>query len=141
MHVGSIYRHADFYVSADTGESLAKFLIVLALPPGGDVVLRVLTSRHAHARPAGCHHGAPYPGFALGAPGGQLAQPTWVDLRAQDDYDVDVFRGRLSRGVISEALRLDGVLLRALLACAASADDTSREQARHIRDAMAAVTS
>lgn len=141
MRVGGIYRHADFYFAADTGVALPKFLVILALPPRGDVVLRLLTSRHAYARPIGCHHGAPYPGFALGVPGGQLTQPTWIDLRAQDNYDVDVFRGRLDRGVISHALQLDNALVRALLECAASADDTSREQACHIRDAMAAVIS
>jgi hypothetical protein len=118
---------------------LGKFLVVLALPAGGDVVFRVLTSRHAHVRPPGCHHGVPYPGFSLGVPGGELDRPTWVDLREQDDYDGDVFRGRLARGVIRPVMDLESGVLRELLGCAASADDTTRQQGRHMRDAMAAI--
>jgi hypothetical protein len=139
VRVGSICRHDAFYADSETGELLGKYLIILALPPGGDVVFRLLTSRHAHIRPPGCHHGAPYPGFALGVPGGELSRPSWVDLREQDDYDSDVLVGRMSKGFIRSVLQLDPRLLRDLLACAAAADDTTRQQARHILDAMAAV--
>lgn len=118
---------------------LAKYLLVLAVPAGDDVVFRLLTSRHAEVHPPGCHHGPPYPGFGLGIPGGALAQPTWVDLRAQDDYDIDVFRGKHSRHVVREIFHLDPALFRNVLACAATADDTSRRQASYIQDAMAAL--
>jgi hypothetical protein len=60
-------------------------------------------------------------------------------LREQDDYDSDVLVGRMSKGFIRSVLQLDPRLLRDLLACAAAADDTTRQQARHILDAMAAV--
>jgi hypothetical protein len=99
----------------------------------------VLTSRHAHARPQGCHHGAPYPGYSLGIPGGELDRPTWVDLREQDDYDIDVFGGRLRRGLIREVFQLPPSTLREALACAAAADDTTYRQSRHIRDALAEI--
>lgn len=135
--VGGIYHHDAFYADPNSGEPLGKYLLVLALPRGNDIVFRVLTSRHASHRPPGCHHGDPYPGFALGVPGGELAKPTWVDLRAQDDYDIDVFRGRLGKGAIRWLMRLDAGPLRAAMACAAAADDTSNHQARCIRDAMA----
>jgi hypothetical protein len=135
--VGGIYHHAAYYPHPDTGELLGKYLLVLALPQGNDVVYRMLTSRHASHRPPGCHHGDPYPGFALGIPGGELAKLSWVDLRAQDDYDIDVFRGQLGKGVIRPVMQLDAVPLRGAMACAAAADDTSNHQARCIRDAMA----
>jgi len=137
MRVGCIYHHDAFYASSSSGKVLPKYLVILALPADDDVVLRVLTSQHAHARPAGCYHGFPYAGFALGIPGGELSQPSWVDLRAHSDYDSDVFRGRMERGTIRPMLQLSGDVLRELLACAAGADDTTRRQSRHIRDAMA----
>jgi hypothetical protein len=135
--VGGIYHHDAFYADAETGELRGKYLLILGLPQGNDVVYRLLTSRNATNRPPGCHHGDPYPGFALGVPGGELSKPSWVDLRAQDDYDIDVFRGRMGKTVIRHVMRLDAVLLRAAMACAAAADDTSNHQARCIRDAMA----
>jgi hypothetical protein len=138
VRVGCVYHHEAFYADGDTGEVLGKYLVILAAPQRADLVFRVLTSRHAQWRPPGCHHGAPYPGFALGVPGGELTRPTWVDLREQDDYDSDVFRGRLERGLIREVQQLPAGLLRDLLDCAASADDTTPRQERHMRDAMAA---
>ncbi len=135
--VGGIYHHDAFYADPETGDLLGKYLLILALPQGGEIVFRVLTSRHASHRPPGCHHGDPYPGFALGVPGNGLSKPTWVDLRAQDDYDIDVFRGRLGKRIVRWVMPLDAETLRAAMACAAAADDTSRHQARCIRDAMA----
>lgn len=136
MQVGCIYFHDAFYTDSTTGEVRSKYLIILALPPGGDVVFRLLTSRHASLRPAGCFHGMPYPGFALGVPGGRLTQPTWVDLREQDDYDADAFKGRVSRGVLSAVDDVAKGVLRNLLTCAANADGTTRQQSRHILDTI-----
>jgi len=45
MQPGQIYRHEDFYFSAETGRYVPKYFAVLALTPGGDVVARLLTSR------------------------------------------------------------------------------------------------
>jgi len=139
VRIGGVYHHEAFYADSDTGELLGKYLVILALPVRGDIVFRVLTSRHAHARPTGCYHGAPYPGFALGVLGGELNRPTWVDLREQDDYDGDVFRGRMGKGIIRPILQLDATLLRELLHCAANADDATPRQERHMRDVMAAL--
>lgn len=139
MRIGCVYHHRDFYAASDTGELRSKYLLILALPPGDDVIFRMLTSRHAHARPHGCHHGAPYPGYGLGILGGELSRPTWVDLREQDDYDIDVFGGKLRRGVIREVLQLEPPLLRGALVCAAAANDTTNRQSRHIRDALAEI--
>ena len=137
MLVGSIYHHAGFYASPDTGELLDKYLLVMAVPSGGDLVFRPLTSRYPDLRPPECHHGAPYPGFGLGVPGGELQRPSWVDLRGQEDYDIDVFRGRMRKGQIRHVMNLDASMTRRVLLCAASAEDTTRRQARHIQDAVA----
>jgi len=82
---------------------------------------------------------APYSGFPLGAPGGELSWPTWVDLRQQDDYDSDVFRGRMVKNIIRSVLQLAPGQLRDLLECAANADDTTPNQGRKIRDALASL--
>lgn len=139
MRVGCIYHHDAFYANRETGEQLGKYLVVLALPPGDDLVFRVLTSRHADMRPPGCYRGVPYPGFGLGVPGGELTRPTWVDLREQSDYDSDVFQGRIERGVIRPVMQLDAALLRKVIECATGADDTTPRQERHMRDALTAV--
>ena len=139
MQVGGIYHHQAFYAAPITGELLGKYLAVLAIPVGGDVVFRLLTSPYAELRPPGCHHGAPYPGYGLGVAGGELLRPTWIDLRGQDDYDVDVFQGRIRKGQIRHVLTLGSAVARCVLECAAAADDTVRQQARHIQDAMAAL--
>ncbi len=139
MRVGCIYHHRDFCAEAGSGELRGKYLLILSLPPGGDVVYRLPTSRDAHARPQGCHHGFPYPGYSLGILSGELERPTWVDLREQDDYDNDVFAGKLRRGVIREVLQLQPSMFREVLACASGADDTTARQSRCIRDALAEI--
>ena len=142
MIVGEIYRHREFYTDSLSGALLPKFLLILALPQGGDVVARLLTSRHAGTRPEQppCHHGDPYPGFYLGIPGSALTTKTWVDLRKLDDLDIDVFNGWLRKGDITLVTSLAPQQLRATLECAASADDTTRQQERSIRDAIAGLS-
>ena len=138
MNVGEIYRDREFYTDPQTGQLLPKFLIILALPTGGDVVTRLLTSRNAIIRPEQppCFHGDPYPGFYLGIPGGELPLKTWVDLRKMPDLDIDEFSGRLRKGVISLVSSLDPQQLRSAMQCAANANDTTRQQERSIRDAL-----
>ncbi|MGV8923896.1 MAG: hypothetical protein ACOH1L_11215 [Thermomonas sp.] len=43
--VGHIYRDAAFYADPATGELKPKYFLVLATPPRGDIVIRLLTSR------------------------------------------------------------------------------------------------
>lgn len=141
VKVGDIYRHAKFYQDSATGQLLPKFLIVLALPHGGDVVMRLLTSRNGSVRPRSppCHHGNPYPGFYLGVLGGRLGAESWIDLRHHDDLDIDAFQNKLVKGVITLEATLAVAPLRAALECVAAADDTSRQQERDIRDAVRCV--
>lgn len=139
MNVGEIYRHSQFYAAPQTGQLLPKFLIILALPAGGDVVVRLLTSRNAGVRPEQppCYHGDPYPGFFLGVPGGALPSKTWIDLRPFDDLDIDAFRGKARKGVLALVSSLARSQLGPALECAANADDTTRQQERSIRDGLA----
>lgn len=141
MHVavGAILRHPRFYIDAEIGVLKPKFLLVLAAPAQTDVVFRLLTSRHPELRPEQprCYHGAPYPGFYLGVPGGALDARTWVDLRGMDDYDRADFERDLDRRLLEPQAPLAGLILREALECAAAADDTTRQQEQLIRDALA----
>jgi hypothetical protein len=138
MHPGEIHLHRRFYADPETGELRDKYFIVLATTPGGDLVIRLLTSRQ-NDRPVDppCFHGDPYPGFYLGTPGGQLNRPSWVDLRYLDDADpLDARRG-MERGYIALVWTLEPGQLRSVLECAANANDTTRLQERAMRDQMA----
>jgi hypothetical protein len=138
MHPGDIYRHDKFYVSVETGKLEPKYLLILAVPNGDDIVARLLTSR-AHGRPEAppCYHGLPYGGHFLGIPGGPLTEKTWVDLRPFDDLDVVEFRRLETAGTLARVHALSGATLRAVLDCVARSDDTTRRQERHLRDTLA----
>ncbi len=138
MQPGALYRHEAFYLSTETGEYEAKFLVLLAVLPSGDFVARVLTSR-AHGRPEHppCFHGHPYSSFYLGIVGGALSAKSWVDLRYLDDFDEFEFRRRQGSNRIVPVGTLNKKVMLELLECVANAEDTTRLQERAIRDEIA----
>lgn len=91
-----MYRHEAFYLNRETGEFEAKYLLLLAALPEGDLVARLLTSRQ-HGRPENpaCFHGHPYSSFYLGVLGGLLSAKSWLDLRYLEDFDGVEFQRRL----------------------------------------------
>lgn len=137
MQPGDIYRHEAFYLDETTGELEPKYLLVLAVPNGDDIVARLLTSR-AHGRPETppCYHGLPYGGYFLGVPGEPLTGKTWVDLRPFDDLDPAEFRKREADGILARVRELPPATLRAVIECVAGSDDTTRRQERHLRDTL-----
>ena len=141
MSPGDIYRHSRFYLDSATGEMKPKFLLVLAISPAGDLVVRLLTSR-AHGRPEHppCFHGAPYAGFYFGVLGGLLGAKSWLDLRQQDDLDTDDFNRAVRKGFVTKVMELPSVMLIPALDCAARADDTTRQQETLMRDVLAKLT-
>ena len=134
---GEIYRHDRFYRNEQGGWE-AKYLVVLAFTPGRDVIHRTLTSRR-NGRPEAppCYHGDPYPGYYLGVPGVPLTLPTWVDLRAMDDYDSDDFDTDIANGTLQSIMTLPLPVLCAVLACTASAEDTTKQQNQALLDQRA----
>ena len=137
--VGHIYRDDAFYADPTSGELKPKYFLVLVASPRGDVVARLLTSRYANLRPEDppCFHGDPYPGFYLGVLGGPLGAKSWLDLRPMDDLDRWDFAKREDAGRLHDIMALPTPQLRAAMACAAGADDTTRAQERTIRHALA----
>lgn len=134
---GCVFRHERFYLSRETGEFEPKYLVTLATAPGGDLVMRLLTSR-PHGRPESprCYHGHPYPSFYLGVVGGPLTARSWLDLRALPDIDPLDFASKQKRGQVLEVARLPQSALVPLLECAANAEDTTRLQERSIRGVL-----
>lgn len=137
LQPGDICRHTAFYVD-DTGEVKSKYLLVLAAPPDSDVIARLITSR-PHGRPETppCYHGLPYGGYFLGNPEDPLTRKSWVDLRYLDDLDPASARAEQVRGVFVRVAALSHETLCAVIECVASADDTTREQERVLRDTLA----
>ena len=130
-----MYRHEAFYLNDETGELEAKYFLLLAPLPEGDLVARLLTSR-PHGRPEdpACFHGHPYSSFYLGVLGGSLSAKSWLDLRYLDDFDGVEFQRRLKIKRISLTMAIAKAMFLDALDCAAGADDTSRSQERAIRD-------
>lgn len=141
MSPGTIYRHGRFYLDSTTGEMKPKFLLVLAISPAGDLVVRLLTSR-AHGRPEDppCFHGWPYAGFYLGVLGAPLGVKSWLDLRQQDDLDTDDFNRGIRKGLVTKVMELPSAMLIPALDCVARADDTTRQQQTLMRDVLAKLT-
>lgn len=140
--VGHVYSDSASYVDLQDGQLKTKYFLVLAAPDRHDVVFRFLTSRYEGVRPEDppCFHGDPYAGFYLGVLGGPLGRKSWLDLRGQDDFDHRDFIRFEGERRIQHVLELRPLpLLRSALECAASAEDTTRQQERQIRNAVAAL--
>jgi hypothetical protein len=135
---GTVLHDPQFYVDKLTGELKGKYLAVLAPTRGGDVVLRLLTSK-PHGRPEvpPCYHGLPYPGFYLGMLGPPLGRQSWLDLRALEDADSQTLQAKLKTGAITVEHQLPSALLSAVLDCVAAADDTTSAQESALRDQRA----
>lgn len=138
-HAGHIYRDSEFYVDQESGELKPKYFLVLAAPAKFDIVIRLLTSRYAGVRPEdpACFHGDPYPGYFLGIPGGHLNSKTWLDLRKTEDLDPWDFARYQSEERIRDVGAIPAEQYKAVLTCAARADDTTRRQEQFIRDVLA----
>jgi len=133
--IGQVWRDATYYTEPETGEQLAKYLLVLGFSKSKDIIYKLLTSRvdHRPTQPV-CSHGEPRPGFYMGIPqtGGALFKETWLDLRESDDYDHYDFTDLVERGTLTYVYQIPSNQLCELLECAANAPDTMRSQ----RDGM-----
>lgn len=140
MQPGQVWRLGRFYLDRETGELRTKYLLVLAVAPGGDIVGRLLTSR-SHGRPEmpPCFHGDPYPGYYLGTLGGPLGAGSWLDLRKFDELDEAEVRRATRERRFSLVLDLPRALFRDALDCAARADDTTTRQMSWMLDQLAAL--
>jgi hypothetical protein len=143
VSVGEVWEHLGFYADKETGDPLTKYLLVLAIRPDGDIVFRLLTSQE-YNRPndPACIKSGDRPGFFLGIPqpGGKLWKNTWLDLREiEDDFDALTFERRVNQKQIILTHRFSDAVMCTALSCAAYAEDTTRNQTKHIMNARAAL--
>lgn len=138
MKVGEVWAHDAYYLDGDTFRK--KYLLALAVLPGGDVVYRLLTSRQ-NSRPTdpACFHGLPYPAYYLGVLGRGLDKDSWLDLRECEDLDSYEFSKLYREGVLWHVGLLTKEQLCEALACVANADDTTGRQRRALLDSRTAI--
>jgi hypothetical protein len=139
---GQIWRDDCYYLERKTGECQRKYLLVLAVDRrGGDLVTAVFTSKaHGLTEAPACHLGPPRAGCFVGAPGGVLAQATWVDFSSLQDLDAqDLQRQQGSGRSTLLAQRLPEPVFCAVLRCLLGFDDLTGRQARLVGDVAAAL--
>lgn len=138
---GRIYLDKRFYRDR-AGEFKPKYLLILAVSPGNDLIFSLLTSRQ-HGRPTEprCFHGYPYPGFYLGVLGDPLSRDSWLDLRRLHEAERDPFTRGMGDRIIEPVMTLEPQIIIDSLDCAAAAEDTTRYQERIILDTRAALAS
>lgn len=138
MRIREIYRYEGFYIDPETGRPLPKYLLILAAPQKRDLVAVLLTSRpHGRREDPPCSHDAPYAGFFLGVLGHPLTEKSWVDLRGLLDLDERDFDRAIDDKIATLVSCLPITAFAAVLDCAARSDDTTRAQARMLRDVLA----
>jgi len=137
---GQIWRDDCYYLNRTTGECERKYLLVLAVDPrSGDWVTAVFTSKsHGLMEEPACNQGPPRAGHFVGAPGGVLQQPTWVDFNSLQDLEAGDMTKLQRSGRLSQLPQnLPTPLLCAVLRCLLQYDDLTGRQARLVGDVAA----
>jgi len=139
---GQISQDYCYYLDRETGACQRKYVLILALAPGGgDSVTAVFTTKsHGLVEQPACSLGPPRAGYFVGVPGAPLGQPSWVDFSSVQTLDhadlaMHVKSGRTRLLVLSLAPPAFCKVLRCLLQ---SSDITGR-QAKWIADAAASL--
>lgn len=139
---GQIWRDDCYYLDRATGQCQRKYLLVLAVDPrSGDAVTAVFTSKaNGLVESPACNLGPPRAGHFVGALGGVLQLPSWVDFNSLQDLEArDLDRLRHSGRLNLLAQGLPGPLLCAVLRCVQQSEDLTGRQARLIGDVAAAL--
>lgn len=139
---GQIWRDDCYYLDRKTGECQRKYLLVLAVDPrSGDTVTTVFTSKpNGLVEQPACNLGPPRTGYFVGAPGGVLTLPSWVDFNSLQDLDADDLTKLTRSGRLCKVPQtLPTQLLCAVLRCVLQSDDLTGRQARLVGDVAAAL--
>lgn len=137
---GQIWRDDCYYLDRKTGKCQRKYLLVLAVDPrSGDVVTAVFTSKaNGLVEQPACNLGPPRSGYFVGAPGGVLTLPTWVDFNSLQDLDARDLTKLQHSGRMSQLPQtLPVPLFCAVLRCVLQCDDLTGRQARLVGDVAA----
>lgn len=134
-----VWRDDCYYLDLETGECQPKYVLVLVVGDDGDLVTSVFTSKaHGLTEDPACCHGPPRSGYFVGAPGGVLTRPTWVEFSSVQDVDARDFRLWQAQGRVNLLPRLlPPELFCGVLRCLLGSDDVTGRQARAIGDLAA----
>lgn len=125
------WRDSRYYLDKETGEYMAKYVLILATSPSGDDALSaVLTSKANGLRdePA-CDPGPPRAGYYVGVPGSGLIKPTWVDFSSVKDEDDFEFKKLINNNRITPVdLILPGAVFCGVLRCLSKSEDINTRQ-------------
>lgn len=135
LQVGEILFDPDF-VFLD-GQTKGKLLIILARSKANDyIVARTTSNPQRKSFTYGCHNDEPDPNFSIPKTTGAFPKDTWVCLDYLYDFDNLKLEAKVAAGEITQKGMLPPGILKAVMGCAACADDTEGRQATAIRDAL-----
>ncbi len=135
LQIGEILFDPTF-VFAD-GQTKGKLLIILARSLANDyIVARTTSNPQRKSFSYGCHNDEPDPNFCI--PQTKLVFPkdTWVCLDRLYTFDDLLLEAKVAAGAITPKGVLPVDMQKALMDCAAGADDTEVNQAKAIRNAL-----
>lgn len=120
------------------GASKGKLFIILGIAPSNDyIVARTTSNPQRKSWQYGCHNDEPDPSFCIPIGRNVFPLDTWICLDYLMDLDDYELKAKTKMGSIEQKGVLPGDILRDLLACAASAEDTTYQQEQTIRDILA----
>lgn len=138
MHpqIGGIFFDPGFrFPDGNRGE---KLFIILGVSPSDDYVVARTTSNPTHKSwTYGCHSDEADPNFFIPSSARIFPKDTWVCLDYLSDFDVREFDRKVANGNIERKGNLPQAVLKDLMGCAASADDTTQAQVKVLRDTLA----
>lgn len=136
--LGSIFHDPDF-IFAD-GEHGNKLFAVLGLSPSQDyIVARTTSQPDRKSWVYGCHNDEPDANFFIPVNMGIFPKDTWICLDYLVDFDTKEFDKKVADIKIERKGTIPIEVLKALLSCAANADDTSIKQSKVLMDTLAAI--
>ncbi len=132
---GDIYYDPHFRFP--DGAMKGKLFIILGLAPSDDyIVARTTSNPQRKSWHYGCHNDEPDPNFFIPIGRQVFHKDTWINLDYLVDLDARDFKAKIKARDIQHKDRLPVDILKDLMACAASADDTTQLQEKVIRDTL-----
>ena len=122
------------------GQTKGKLLIILARSLANDfIVARTTSNPQRKSFQYGCHNDEPDPNFSIPKTTGAFPKDTWVCLDYLFNFDDLELEAKVAAGAIAPKGMLPTNILKALMDCAACANDTTGQQATAIRDALSKI--
>lgn len=136
---GQIWQDDCYYLDQSSGQCMRKYVLVLAVENSGDPITAVFTSKpNGLSEIPPCSIGPPREGYFVGAPGGVLVKPTWIDFSSMNTLDIHDLELHVTQGrtkLLQQTLAIS--MLCAVLRCILRSEDITQRQARWLGDTVA----